>query len=93
MLFEKPQTSHTKAKEPARQHTPLQPQSNTWFNATATVANGKITRSSKGPKDITNQKARGKISYYAEDAIKAAINDYRVKNGKEAIKFEESVVH
>lgn len=32
-------------------------------------------------------------SVLAEDAIKAAINDYRLKNGKEAIKFEESVVH
>jgi Fe-S cluster assembly scaffold IscU len=32
-------------------------------------------------------------SVLAEDAIKAAINDYRAKNGLEAIKFEESVVH
>ncbi|MFN8242949.1 MAG: Fe-S cluster assembly scaffold IscU [Ferruginibacter sp.] len=32
-------------------------------------------------------------SVLAEDAIKAAINDYRVKNGMEALKFEESVVH
>ena len=32
-------------------------------------------------------------SVLAEDAIKAAINDYRVKNGKEAIKFEGSIVH
>ena len=32
-------------------------------------------------------------SVLAEDAIKAAINDYRVKNGLELIKFEESVVH
>ena len=32
-------------------------------------------------------------SVLAEDAIKAAINDYRVKNGMEAVKFEESVVH
>lgn len=32
-------------------------------------------------------------SVLAEDAIKSAINDYRVKNGLEAIKFEESVVH
>ena len=32
-------------------------------------------------------------SVLAEDAIKAAINDYRVKNGMEAMKFEESVVH
>lgn len=32
-------------------------------------------------------------SVLAEDAIKAAINDYRVKNGMEAIKFEESIVH
>ena len=32
-------------------------------------------------------------SVLAEDAIKAAINDYRVKNGMEVIKFEESVVH
>jgi Fe-S cluster assembly scaffold IscU len=32
-------------------------------------------------------------SVLAEDAIKAAINDYRVKNGLEAIKFEESIVH
>lgn len=32
-------------------------------------------------------------SVLAEDAIKAAINDYRVKNGMEAIKFEESVIH
>ena len=32
-------------------------------------------------------------SVLAEDAIKAAINDYRIKNGKEAIQFEESVVH
>lgn len=32
-------------------------------------------------------------SVLAEDAIKAAINDYRVKNGMEAIQFEESIVH
>ena len=32
-------------------------------------------------------------SVLAEDAIKAAINDYRVKNGMEAIEFEESIVH
>jgi Fe-S cluster assembly scaffold IscU len=32
-------------------------------------------------------------SVLAEDAIKSAINDYRTKNGMEAIKFEESVVH
>ncbi|MBA4166427.1 MAG: Fe-S cluster assembly scaffold IscU [Chitinophagaceae bacterium] len=32
-------------------------------------------------------------SVLAEDAIKAAINDYRQKNGLEAIRFEESVVH
>ena len=32
-------------------------------------------------------------SVLAEDAIKAAINDYREKNGLEKIKFEESVVH
>lgn len=32
-------------------------------------------------------------SVLAEDAIKAAINDYRHKNGLEAIKFEESIVH
>ena len=29
-------------------------------------------------------------SVLAEDAIKAAINDYRVKNGEEALKFEDS---
>jgi nitrogen fixation NifU-like protein len=29
----------------------------------------------------------------AEDAIKAAINDYRKKNGLEELKFEEGVVH
>jgi nitrogen fixation NifU-like protein len=29
----------------------------------------------------------------AEDAIKSAINDYRVKNGLEQIKFQESLVH
>lgn len=32
-------------------------------------------------------------SVLAEDAIKAAINDYRVKNGLEAISFEDKVVH
>ena len=32
-------------------------------------------------------------SVLAEDAIKAAINDFRMKNGLEAIRFEESVVH
>ena len=32
-------------------------------------------------------------SVLAEDAIKAAINDYRTKNGMEALKFNESVVH
>ena len=32
-------------------------------------------------------------SVLAEDAIKAAINDYRTKNGLESIKFEESLVH
>jgi nitrogen fixation NifU-like protein len=32
-------------------------------------------------------------SVLAEDAIKAAINDYRLKNGMEAIQFEESLVH
>jgi Fe-S cluster assembly scaffold IscU len=32
-------------------------------------------------------------SVLAEDAIKAAINDYRAKNGLEALQFEESIVH
>jgi nitrogen fixation NifU-like protein len=32
-------------------------------------------------------------SVLAEDAIKAAINDYRQKNGLEVLKFEESVIH
>jgi nitrogen fixation NifU-like protein len=32
-------------------------------------------------------------SVLAEDAIKAAINDYRVKNGMEALQFDDSVVH
>jgi nitrogen fixation NifU-like protein len=32
-------------------------------------------------------------SVLAEDAIKAAINDYREKNGLEKIKFDESVIH
>jgi nitrogen fixation NifU-like protein len=32
-------------------------------------------------------------SVLAEDAIKSAINDYRVKNGFEQLKFQESVVH
>ncbi len=32
-------------------------------------------------------------SVLAEDAVKAAINDYRVKNGMEPIKLKESVVH
>ena len=32
-------------------------------------------------------------SVLAEDAIKAAVNDYRKKNGLAELKFEESVVH
>jgi Fe-S cluster assembly scaffold IscU len=32
-------------------------------------------------------------SVLAEDAIKAAINDYRVKNGMPALEMEEKVVH
>ncbi|HQU56244.1 MAG: Fe-S cluster assembly scaffold IscU [Chitinophagaceae bacterium] len=32
-------------------------------------------------------------SVLAEDAIKAAINDYRQKNGLEALKFDEKIVH
>ena len=32
-------------------------------------------------------------SVLAEDAIKAAINDFRVKNGMEALRFDASVVH
>ena len=32
-------------------------------------------------------------SVLAEDAIKAAINDYRVKNGMEPIALEEKIVH
>ncbi len=32
-------------------------------------------------------------SVLAEDAIKAAINDYRIKNGLEQIEFEERIVH
>jgi Fe-S cluster assembly scaffold IscU len=32
-------------------------------------------------------------SVLAEDAIKAAINDYRDKNGMEKINFEEKIVH
>jgi Fe-S cluster assembly scaffold IscU len=32
-------------------------------------------------------------SVLAEDAIKAAINDYRKKNGLEELKFEEGVIH
>jgi nitrogen fixation NifU-like protein len=30
-------------------------------------------------------------SVLAEDAIKAAINDYRVKQGEEPLKFEEKI--
>ena len=32
-------------------------------------------------------------SVLAEDAIKAAINDYRTKNGMEPLQFDESIVH
>ena len=32
-------------------------------------------------------------SVLAEDAIRAAINDYRAKNGMEALKMEEKIVH
>ena len=32
-------------------------------------------------------------SVLAEDAIKAAINDYRVKNGMEALKLDEKIMH
>jgi Fe-S cluster assembly scaffold IscU len=32
-------------------------------------------------------------SVLAEDAIKAAINDYRVKNGMAALELEEKIVH
>lgn len=32
-------------------------------------------------------------SVLAEDAIKAAVNDYRKKNGLEELKFAESVIH
>ena len=32
-------------------------------------------------------------SVLAEDAIKAAVNDYRQKNGLSELKFEESVIH
>jgi len=32
-------------------------------------------------------------SVLAEDAIKAAVNDYRKKNGLEELKFEESLIH
>jgi Fe-S cluster assembly scaffold IscU len=32
-------------------------------------------------------------SVLAEDAIKAAVNDYRKKNGLEELQFEESIVH
>ena len=32
-------------------------------------------------------------SVLAEDAIKAAINDYRVKNGMPALEMEEKIVH
>ncbi len=32
-------------------------------------------------------------SVLAEDAIKAAVNDYRKKNGLEELKFEESHIH
>jgi nitrogen fixation NifU-like protein len=32
-------------------------------------------------------------SVLAEDAIKAAVNDYRKKNGLPELKYEESVVH
>ena len=32
-------------------------------------------------------------SVLAEDAIKAAINDYRIKNGMEALVLEEKIVH
>jgi nitrogen fixation NifU-like protein len=32
-------------------------------------------------------------SVLAEDAIKSAINDYRVKNGMPALELEEKIVH
>ncbi len=67
VVFDKPQTTTTKANDPGSPQTSFQQQSNILFKGKASVTNGKFIFSFKVPKDINYQYGQGKISYYAED--------------------------
>ena len=70
VIFDKLQTTTTKANDPGSQPTSFQQRSNILFKGKASVSNGKFNFSFKVPKDINYQYGQGKISYYAEDGIK-----------------------
>ena len=67
VIFDKPQTTTTKANDPGSQQKTFQQRSNVLFKGKASVSNGKFSFSFKVPKDINYQYGQGKISYYAED--------------------------
>jgi len=67
VVFDKPQTTTTKANDPGSQQTTFQQLSNILFKGKASVNNGKFSFTFKVPKDINYQYGQGKISYYAED--------------------------
>ena len=70
VIFDKLQTTITKANDPGSHQTTFQQRSNILFKGKASVSNGKFNFSFKVPKDINYQYGPGKISYYAEDGIK-----------------------
>jgi Peptidase family C25 len=67
VVFDKPQTTTTKANDPGSQQTTFQQLSNILFKGKASVTNGKFNFTFKVPKDINYQYGQGKISYYAEN--------------------------
>ena len=60
-----------------------------WVKGKTIAEAGTITNS-KIAEELALPPVKIHCSILAEDAIKAAINDYRTKNGEEPIKFEDS---
>lgn len=70
VVFDKSQSTTTRANDPGSQRVSFQQQSNILFKGKASITNGKFSFSFKIPKDINYQFGNGRISYYAQDGEK-----------------------
>ncbi len=71
-IFDKPKSLTTLANDPGSYQTDFEIQNNVLYKGQATVKNGLFSYTFVVPKDINYSVAKGKISYYANDATSDA---------------------